>query len=242
MPVDAKALPGEAVITPDPMARAKKAAQNASFPTLAVLFIVGLLCVIYRQRLSWGDIPTWVLAITTLLAFLAASFAGLVAYDLFTIEAKRDLEAAGQRLRDEAEREARREADRRVQANKVTAWFDFYDSLEDNLPISTWGAVVRNASDLPILDVQVRIYWVIDPGDGSPWTADLRYESPDRFRVLPPGQSRHSNLPQDIRDMEPECNDQTYLVAIDFTDNSGARWTRDARGALAEAKQTDTPV
>jgi len=204
------------------------------------------LCYCYRKRLSWGDIPTWTLAITTLLAFLAAAFAGLVAYDLFSIDAQRAQRAAEQRLRDaddrrraEAERAAQHKADRRAQANKVSAWFDFYDTIVDGLPGATWGARVRNASDLPILDVQIMVYWVNDPGDGSPWTTDLRYESPERFRVIPPGQNRHRNLPQDIRDMEEECNDQTYLVAIEFTDNSGVRWTRDPRGALDEVEGSD---
>lgn len=32
--------------------------------------------------------------------------------------------------------------------------------------------------------------------------------------------------------MAEECNDDVYLVGIEFTDASGIRWFRDERGAL----------
>jgi hypothetical protein len=70
---------------------------------------------------------------------IAADFAGLVAYDLLKIEAARDLAASQERLhatddcrRAEEERAAQREADRRAQASKVTAWFDFFEVLRGN--------------------------------------------------------------------------------------------------------------
>ena len=74
-----------------------------------------------------------------------------------------------------------------------------------------------------------------DPGDGSPWTTGLRYASLEKFRrVIPPGQTSHLELPERIRSMDTECNDQVYLVGIEFTDANGARWTRDERGSLHE--------
>ena len=56
MPAHAEAPPGEVVITPDPMARAKKAAQNAGWPALAVLYIVGVLCWL-SPALRFGVVP-----------------------------------------------------------------------------------------------------------------------------------------------------------------------------------------
>jgi hypothetical protein len=73
-PVQAEAVPGEAVRSPDPLALASRVGR-----LVAVLVVLGI---VFRHSLGWGDVATWVVAITTLLAFLAAAFAGLVAYDL----------------------------------------------------------------------------------------------------------------------------------------------------------------
>ena len=58
-----------------------------------LLAIVVLLGGLFRHHLHWGDFPTWVLAITTLLALFAAAFAALVTYELFQIETRRDIAA-----------------------------------------------------------------------------------------------------------------------------------------------------
>lgn len=88
---------------------------------------------------------------------------------------------------------------------------------------NVWGAAIRNASDLPIFDVRVIFYLVNDQRDGSPWTTDERYASVERFRVIPPEQIRHLELPQRIRAMADECNDDVYLVGLEFTDANGQR-------------------
>jgi hypothetical protein len=163
-----------------------------------------------------------------------------VAYDLLSVETARDLKAAEQRLfaaeerkRLADERVAQREADRCAQASKVTAWFNFFNVIRDDGTVDgTWGATVSNASDLPILDVRIFYYWVNDPHDGSPWTTEQRYASVDRIRVIPPGQPRDRELPEHVRNMALECNDDVYLVGVEFTDAQGIRWFRDERGAL----------
>jgi hypothetical protein len=208
--------------------------------------------------LSWGDVPTWVLAITTLLALLAAAFAGLVAYDVLKVENARDLAAADERIlaaedrkRAANERAAEREADRRAQASKVTAWFDFYTPgvqpvigrpVQAPSDVLQAGAAVRNASELPVMDVRVFFFWVNDPGDGKPWTAELRYASLESIRVIPPGQTSHHRLPEDICSMAKECNGQVYVVGVEFTDANGIRWMRDARGALQEPSSASAGV
>lgn len=239
-----EAPPGEVVISPDPPALAKKFAGRAWPYAAGLVVILAVIGAVFRHQLSWGDFPTWVVAITTLLAFLAAAFAGLVAYDLLMVENKRDLDAAQERLLAAAERKrladertAQREADRRAQASQVTTWFAFYEPADPDYPTMaggppTWGAAVRNASDLPIFDVRVFFYWVNDPRDGNPWTAEQRYASVDRILVIPPGQTRDSELPERVSSMAKECNDRVYLVGIEFTDANGHRWSRNERAVL----------
>lgn len=99
---------------------------------------------------------------------------------------------------------------------------------------ATWGATIKNASELSIFDVRVFFYWVNDRRDGSEWTADLRYASVERFRVIPPVQTRHLELPERIREMAVGCNDDVYVVGIEFTDANGTRWIRDERGTLRD--------
>jgi hypothetical protein len=240
--------PREVASPSDPLALATRVARRAwPYATVLVVSLV-VLGIVFRHSFTWGDVPTWVMAITTLLAFLAAAFAGLVAYDLLKVENARDLAAVDERLRAAGElkrvageRAAEREADRRAQASKVTAWFDFYTPGAQLNPGDLWqppseiieaGAAIRNASELPVMDVRVCFFWVNDPGDGRPWTAELRYASQESMRVIPPGQTAHHRLPEQIRSMAEECNGQVYVVGIEFTDANGIRWMRDARGAL----------
>ena len=221
--------------------------QGATCVLFVVLVVLGIL---FRHHLSWGDAPTWLLAITTLLAFLAAAFAGLVAYDLLKVESVRDIRAAEERSlaaanrrQAAAERAAQRDADLRAQASKVTAWFNFFEVVRPvpqgtfvrdpkALVDATWGGTVRNASELPIFDVRIFYYWVNDRRDGSPWTTEQRYVSIDIIRVIPPGQARNQELPERVRNQSQECNDQVYVVGIEFTDADGHRWFRNERAAL----------
>ena len=251
MSTQPEALPGEAEISPDPRARVKaiftRKVQVVIYVVVALLVAAGI---VFRHHLSWGDVPTWILASTTLLAFLAAAFAGLVAYDLLRVENQRDIKAAEERSQTAAERRqadqeraAQRGADRRAQASKVTAWFNFFEVIRPapadaavvdpaTLIDATWGGTVQNASDLPIFDVRIFYYWVNDPRDGSPWTTEQRYASVDIIRVIPPGQPRNQELPAHIRNQSEECNDKVYLVGIEFTDANGRRWFRNERAAL----------
>jgi len=73
---------------------------------------------------------------------------------------------------------------------------------------------------------------VNDPQDGRPSSAEQRFASPDRLRVIPQAQTRTYDLPEPVKKMVDECNDQLYLVGIEFTDASGQRWYRDERAAL----------
>ena len=41
-------------------------------------------------------------------------------------------------------------------------------------------------------------------------------------------------LPDQVRTQYKDCDDQVYVVGIEFTDANGVRWYRDERGALKE--------
>lgn len=143
------------------------------FTSLAVLAVV------HRSGEAWGDVPTWVAAVTSLLALLAAAFAGLVAYAVLDVELGRDRVAA-------AERAERREAEQRAQAGKVAAWYATWDGEAPFGPLApppslqanqVYGAVIRNGSELPVYEIR-------KPGIGKATLAihvahKLRDEFPD---------------------------------------------------------------
>jgi hypothetical protein len=186
-----------------PLALVRTAVREAWPYALFLLVVLALVGGVFRHHLAWGDVATWLSAIVTLLALLAAVFAGLVAYDLLNVETERDRKAAEERTRVADERVAQRQADQRAQASRVTAWFEqYYMNTGEGLPPdvapthpATWGAAIRNASDLAVLDVRVFFYFVNDPGDGGPWTAEQRWASTSRIARSRPARSGTWNSP-----------------------------------------------
>lgn len=89
MPVHAEAPPGEVVITPDPIARSEsRPGRGLAQPRRAVHRRRALLLLPPASELGrHADLDP---RHHNSPAFLAAAFAGLVAYDLFTIEVQRD--------------------------------------------------------------------------------------------------------------------------------------------------------
>jgi hypothetical protein len=82
------------------------------------------------MRVDWGDVPTWVGALTTIGALIAAGW-------LVKVELGRD-------------RRTTEASARAQQADLVASWNDQVDS-------DSW-AVVRNGSQLPIYDVYVDLF------------------------------------------------------------------------------------
>jgi hypothetical protein len=135
---------------------------------------------------------------------------------------------------DELKREA--EDQRRSQANKVAAWIDSREiTYQDQDPAVVWGAVVRNASDLPIVDVRVYFYYISDPGTGAPWEPKLRGPSV-QIRVIPPLTDRFVVIPEEITRSIGKVSDVTSAVRIHFTDAAGSYWQRSPRGALTDSQ------
>jgi hypothetical protein len=138
---------------------------------------------------------------------------------LQAIELRESLE---QRQRDADER-------RRGQAAKVTAWF----AMDPKYAVAgPWGAVIRNASDLPIFDVQVFFHYIHETRPGGDWAPVMRGATIEKILVFPPQSDRFVEIPEDVRDQIHEVNDKIYVVSIEFTDAAGNCWERDPRGAL----------
>src|SRR4051794_16036071 len=90
---------------------------------------------------AWGDIPTWLSAVATLIALIFAAIAASSAHRIYLIESERDRKALD-------ERHKQAEFQRRTQAALVSAWWGRQDDA--SMGTGTWGAFVRNASDTPI--------------------------------------------------------------------------------------------
>lgn len=106
------------------------------------------------HAIDWGDVPTWVSAITTLGALIAAAY-------LVRVEVRRD-------------RRQVEHLERAEQADHVAAWFD-----DDS-----GRFLVRNGSSLPIYNVRIWVYSEADSDelievDGAVPPGDLRLPVPD---------------------------------------------------------------
>jgi hypothetical protein len=141
------------------------------------------------------------------------------------------LELQAKQLQESLE-ERRQAADekRRAQAAQVTTWFK--EQPHVNGPYAAWGAMVRNNSGLPVLDVRAAFHQVAEPVKGLGWTPVAVGTSLESIRVLPPHTERHLPIAPDLAAQEPKYDDDTYVASITFTDAAGNRWERDPRGAL----------
>src|SRR5258708_11871954 len=128
----------------------------------------------------------------------------------------------------------------RNQANQVAAWFSLGEipvvetgtgAAPDTRP--AWGALVRNNSDMPILSVRVFFHFIAANDVASEdWQPIMRGGPVNRIRVIPPRSEKLIEIPAQVKKMIADCNEDIYVVSIEFTDAAGNRWERDARGAL----------
>jgi len=96
-----------------------------------------------------------------------------------------------------------------------------------------YGAIISNASDLPVYNVRVSLCVAGDPSAWLTWRQGERFAG--ALRLVPPGQE-HVEMPDHLRTEEEATGNQpTWLVAIEFTDASGVKWLRDPRGRLEPA-------
>ena len=96
----------------------------------------------------------------------------------------------------------------------------------------SWGARIRNASDLPIFDVQAFFHHIHETRSGGDWEPVMRGATEEKIRVFPPQTDRFVEIPEQVRTMMDLIDQSVYVVSIEFTDAAGKRWERDPRGAL----------
>jgi hypothetical protein len=141
---------------------------------------------------------------------------------------------------DQRKRDA--ESHRRAQANSVAAWFAWGETQIGPHIISAWGAVIRNDSGLPILNVRVFFYFIEAESPAAvEWRPIFRGGPPGRIRVIPPRSEEFVPIPESIKNMVDQCNESVYAVGIDFSDAHGNYWERNPRGALTATQPTSAP-
>ena len=157
---------------------------------------------------------TQLTAIATVILAVGAIVTGVLAYFAFRAQ-RQELQTLNQSVTD-AEEQRRRDADeqRRSQAAKVTAWF----TQDSN---GNWGARIRNASDLPVIDVKTAFHYISETQPGGEWQPVERGATIKAIRVLPLQSDRFTEIPDDIRKKADDLNDNTYVVSIEFTTPPG---------------------
>src|SRR5216683_2945078 len=143
--------------------------------------------------------------------------------EVLALQADELRESLKQRERDTDDR-------RRGQAARVAAWFGFHESGGGR----GWGAIVRNGSDLPILNVRTFFHRVREDQPGGDWEFSSLEPGPvETIRVMPPNQDHFVRIPADfVVGTVPKQISDTWVVSVEFTDAAGNRWERDPRGAL----------
>jgi hypothetical protein len=170
------------------------------------------------RRVDLGSVPDWVNAAGTLLAFCAALFAGVVAVRSY----KSQQQATDRQLAIHTADEHRREQnERQWQASKVAIWV--------HRSRRNWVVSAANNSGLPVYRLTVRVSSAdptfsvaIERGTQGPGAAEKSHQLTNALRVI--------LAQRKALDMDPN----ELHVAIAFTDATGVRWRRDARGRLEE--------
>lgn len=177
-----------------------------------------------RQVVTLSEAPDWIGDVPTWLGVFFAAAAGIVAFRLLRVEARRD-----DRLEEDG---------RRWQASRVCAWYGTVLSQDEwpgGIAPSTravdFGAWVSNASELPIFDVKVDFY----AGRNHAGLQDNVRGSVAQ-NVVPPGQMFLATRDQLIKWVS---SPDMYEVALTFRDASGRTWRRDINGILDEIRIAD---
>jgi hypothetical protein len=119
---------------------------------------------------------------------------------------------------------------------KVAAWFGDYKSVEmavvpGDRPSAPRGAIIRNASDLPVLDIRAFFYYVDEVQPGAQWNPAMRGGLVERIRLLPPRSDGFIPMSANVHSTfgNVSINAATCVVSIEFTDANGNQWERDPR-------------
>jgi len=171
----------------------------------------------FIQSVRWGDVPTWIAALATVVAFAAAGWAAIAAWKVLAVERRRD---RAQQAREE-----------RAHAERVAAWPSLVTvDPNDASSAEVWGVTMRNAGDMPIYQVRVERVPTVSGGG----------ESHVIFEVVPPGEwlvNRGVMYPRPrtssaARSHVGPTPPRPYVIEMTFTDVTERTWHRDGRGRL----------
>lgn len=183
---------------------------------------------------DWGDVPTWLSSIATVLALLFAAIAAVAAHRAYKIESERDRIAAEARRQQEA-------FQRRTQAALVSAWWGWQPGEAGGERAGRWGAFVRNASETPVYQASLTMLDIHDPDVSE--RLDLAIVPPGAEPVFypsglsgPPGGGDRAGQPPGGWLVQDGQHAVDYRVEIAFTDSAGVRWIRDQQGRLSELR------
>lgn len=152
--------------------------------------------------MEWGDVPTWVGAVTSTAALTAAVVAAFAARRILGIEIGRDEGQAHER--------------RSRQAELVAAWLTDRASRDRPAPATRWVCLLRNVSAVPVYDVLLT-YQV----------GDTRHVD-EVFPQMPPGD--HERDVVDAAAFALAHGTDDVELTMSFTDAAGRRWTRNRVG------------
>jgi hypothetical protein len=239
--------PDKSATLPDPLVRAKNTVRRVGWPAAGLVVLLVALGIVFRHTEQWGDIATWVLAVTTLFALLAAAFAGLVAYDLLKIETSRDQQAAQERSLAAAERKL-------DHASRVSFWLTLAKvhtgHEEPYVPEAPYIAIVLhivNTSDRPATSVMVMAgvrgdVWR-DAGAADGVELDERgieWTAP----AIAPGARQEIRqdlpVPASVGMIVANYSDDALIGELLFTDAAGTSWAKSyPDGQLIERQSAD---
>jgi hypothetical protein len=180
-----------------------------------------------KSSVNYGDLPTWIVALATASALVAAFRAALYTKRLFETEQARDARAE--------------QRDLRAQAEHVSAWIQAKDqkivagSFTRSLGIQLSTALL-NSSTQAVYDVKMTF-------SAGSVVAGLT----DSIDVLPPlTKAALRPLPK-LAQTQLEAGLQTSSgetprVALEFSDAAGRRWLRAADGTLEQQGQNGPPI
>lgn len=173
-------------------------------------------------RVDLGSIADWVNAAGTLLAFGAASFAGIVAVRTYGFQQR----ATDRQLAIHAADEHRRERnERQWQASKVAFWVyrgrhSWFMSGANNSGLPVYRVTIHVFSDHPQFSV------AIERGTQGPGPSDKSRKLTNALQVLLEQRNAIEMDPNELR------------LAIAFTDAAGIRWHRNELGRLEEVPES----
>ena len=164
---------------------------------------------------DYGDVPTWIAAVATVLALTAAGFAAWASWKVLKREAQRDAD--------------RDEADRRQQANLVAAWRGVVSGTGHQRGVGLYRPVVRNGSALPIYQVGVEV--VFEGSAGVVHKTEVL--APGQWFVTLGGDFHFADHPAEKLRLSDQSS-PAFQVAVSFRDAAGMAWRRDENGHLEQ--------